>query len=353
MANRIKFSNDGNYVTYEERGPVNNFIEDVPPEFNNPYDDYAKVVLLDSYCMLFREANTDNKPIMYFRHTDVAKNKYRFGNIVELGDGPLDVQKGVLHVDEVADSNTPIDVPYGKVEDDVLGFESKGKVVQRYYKDRVTIKEGDYLELTAYPWKGFTTYDHQSTYENCSCVFQPSTYMGILDGKPIMGLGSYDRLCMKNHTAGGFGTVPLSYIAFSAMGIKEDGRREFCFASIGLSKEARTIATYQIDGETPIVCDSVEVEADWVKLPYVDDGTCVFKKATIYFGGKEFHFIGKWGTKGFLKEPRIEKHGQSQIFGTWYEGNTEYKHRLYYTFVENMEAYEDNLKAIGFNVVSE
>lgn len=352
MAKRINFNNKGYHVLHVENGPINNFIETVPPQFDNAYDDHAKVVLLDSYCMLFPNAKIDNKPIMYFRHTDVANNKYRFGNIVDLGDNPLDVQKGVLHVDEVAESDIPIDKPYG-YHDNILGFASTGKVEQNYYKDFTSIKEGNYLELTAYPWEGFTTYDHQSTYENCSCVFQPATFMGTLDGQPIIGLGSYDRLCMKQHTSGGFGTVPLAYIAFSAMGIRQDGRKEYCFASIGLSEGARTMAIYKIDGEQAIISDNVDFEADWIKLPYVDDGTCVFKDAVLYYGGKEFHFEGKWGTKGFLKEPRIEKHGQSQMFGKWYEGREKYEHRLFYTFTENMEAYEDNLKKIGFNVVKE
>lgn len=351
MAKRVNFNNKGYHALYVENGPVNNFIEKVPPEFNNAYDDYAKVVLLDSYCMLFPEANIKNKPVMYFRHTDVANNKYRFGNIVDLGDNPLDVQKGVLHANEVAQSDTLIDKPYGVDDNGVLGFSSTGKVEQNYYEKYTTIKEGDYLNLTAYPWVGFTTYDHQSTYENCSCVFQPATFVGSLDGKPIIGLGSYDRLCMKNHTSGGFGTVPLAYIAFSAMGIREDGRKEYCFASIGLSKGARTMAIYKIDGQEAIITDNVDFEADWIKLPYVDDDTCVFKDAILYFGGKEFHFEGKWGTKGFLKQPRIEKHGQSQMFGTWYEGNKKYEHRLYYTFTENMEAYKDNLIKIGFDVI--
>lgn len=354
MANRVNFNNSSNYAAYEEIGPVNNLILKIPPQFDNGYDDHAKVVLLDTYCMLWPDAVVkDSKPVMYFRHTDVANNKYRFGNIVDLGDKPLDVQKGVLHADEAADASTPIDEPYGIVNNnpEVLGLSSKGKVTQRYYRDKVTVKEGDYLDLTAYPWEGFTVYDHQSTYADCSCVFQPSTFFGTLDGKPILGLGSFDRLCMKQHTSGGFGTVPLAYIAFSAMGIRPDGRKEMVFASIGLNDGARTIATYHLEGETPIISDSVDIEADWVHLPYVNDGTCVFKDASIYFGGKEFHFKGKWGTKGFLRKPRIEKHGQSQMFGSWYEGNTEYEHRLYYTFVESMEAYDENLKKLGFNII--
>ena len=355
MAKKATFNNDGFYALMVENGPVNNLIESVPSQFQNPYDGNARVVLLDSYCMLFPNGNVSNKPYVYFRHTDVAKNAYRFGNIVELGDGPFDVQKGVLHEDEAADHTTAIDHPYGKWDNnaDMLGFASNGKVEQCYYSDRTTIREGSYLELTAYPWEGFTVYDHQSTYENCSCVFQPSTYFGVLDGKPVLGLGSFDRLCMKETSKDGFGGVPLAYIAFSAMGIRKDGRKEMVFASIGLSEGARTMAVYQIDGQPSIFCDEVEVEADWYRLPYVEDGTCVFKEATIRFGNKEFHFQGKWGTKGFLKQPRMEKHGQSQIFGTWYEGSKPYQHRLYYTFVENMEAYDENLKQYGFHVIDE
>lgn len=351
MAKIVNFTNRGHHVLHVEQGPINNLIESVPSQFDNAFDDHARVVLLDHYCMLFLEGRTDLKPIMYFRHTDVAKNKFRFGNIVDLGDGPLDVQKGVFHGEESAVSNDPINVPYGKITDGVLGFDSEGKVEARYYEDRITIREGDYLDLTAYPWEGFTLYDHQSVYENCSCVFQPATYLGTLEGKPIIGLGSYDRLCMKQQAKEGFGGVPLAYVAISCMGIRQDGRKEFCFASLGLSNGARSLVAYKIDGEEMIVTDEVSMEADWIQLPYVDDGTCVFKDATIRFKGKECHFKGKWGTKGFLKEPRIEKHGQSQMFGTWHEGKEEYQHRIYFTFSESMEAYDRNLKEYGFNII--
>lgn len=350
--NKVNFNNDGYYVAHVETGSVNNLIDSVPSEFDNAYDGHAKIVLLDSYCMLFPNAIIENKPYVYFRHTDVAKNKYRFGNVVNLGDNPLDYQKGVLHEDIAADETTPIDQPYGVVSDNplVYGFGSTGKVEQRYYNDKVTIKEGNYLDIVAYPWKGFTVYDHQSTYENCSCVFQPATFVGTLDGQSVIGLGSYDRLCMKDTTSCGFGGVPLAYIALSCMGIRKDGTKETLFASIGLSDGARTMAIYQCDGEKPLIADEVEFEADWIKLPYVNDGTCVFKDAIVRFCGEEFHFEGKWGAKGFLKEPRIEKHGQSQMFGTWYRGKNKYNHRIYFTFTESMEAYEGNLKKYGFEV---
>ena len=67
--------------------------------------------------------------------------------------------------------------------------------------------------------------------------------------------------------------------------------------------------------------------------------------------GKEIHFTGKWGTKGFLAKPRVEKHGQSQVAGTFYEGDTPYEHQLSNCWVECMEAYDYKLREWGFDVV--
>ena len=99
-----------------------------------------------------------------------------------------------------------------------------------------------------------------------------------------------------------------------------------------------------------MLTDKVSMETEWKRLPYVDDGTCVYKNAVFRFAGKEFHFEGKWGTKGFTEKPRVEKHGQSQIFGTWYEGDTPYDHELSFGFSENMEAYDYKLEKLGFEV---
>lgn len=39
------------------------------------------------------------------------------------------------------------------------------------------------------------------------------------------------------------------------------------------------------------------------------------------------------------------------MFGTWYEGDEPYDHKLFFGFVENMEAYDKNLEAAGFDVI--
>jgi hypothetical protein len=173
---------------------------------------------------------------------------------------------------------------------------------------------------------------------------------GILDGKPVQAVGEHDRLFIPSQVRGFDGiTNKFGYFYMNMLGIREDGRREQCLISIGLA-DGKNLAYYYIDGQQPILTDTVSMETEWTHLPYVDDGTCVYKDAIFRFAGKEFHFYGKWGSKGFTPQPRVEKHGQSQIFGTWHEGPTPYKHRLYTTFGENMEAYDYKLKDLGFDI---
>lgn len=351
MAKKIEFSNTSGQTLHVELGKQNNLVEGTPDCFNNEFDGYAKLALLDVYGMCFPSGNATQKPFIYFRHTDVTKSKYRFGSLLELGDDYLSPQKGVYHVDKIADADTPL-IPYRKISENppVYGFDSEEKLVEcRFHEDHFIIKEGDFFNLKAEPWN-YTIYDHQSTYSHSSVIFQPSTFLGSFEGSPFIGLGSYDRFCIKENV-NGFDNIPLEYITLTAMGIRDDGRKEVVFITASIGEVGKTIAYYLLDGETPVITDHVSVEADWIRLPYTDDGTCIFEKATFSFCGKEIHFQGKWGAKGFTPEPRIEKHGQSQVFGTWYEGTNPYKHRIYFTFVENMGAYDHKLKELGFDIV--
>ena len=351
MAKTAVFKNKSEQIFYVEIGKKNNLTDLSPQVFDNDFDGHAKLVLFDVYGTFY--PNHETKPVFYFRHTDIAKNKYRFANIMELGDGPLSIQKGSLYPKQLADQTTPMN-EYRKISNQPLiyGFDSTEPLVQyRLDEDCLQVKEGNFFTLKAEPWP-ITIYDHQSTYINSSVIFQPSTWSGQMGGKPFVGLGSYDRFCMKKD-AGSFSDVPLAYTSLCMMGIREDGRKEMVFLSGSYNADGKTIAVYYIDGETPISADHFEFEADWYRLPYVTDETCIFKTAIVRFGGKEFHFDGKWGTKGFTDQPHIEKHGQSQIVGTWYEGKTAYTHRLSNCWSENMGAFADNLRAWGFDVIDE
>jgi hypothetical protein len=350
MANTVKFTNTSGQALYVEAGEKNNLLDFHADVFENGFDGYPELGLLDTYGMFFPEGDVSKKPIVYFRHSDAAKGKHRFGNFTDIGDDYLDVQKGVYHEEEVAQADTPF-INYHKISEEplVYGYGSEEKKVSvQYHENHISIEEGSFFNVKAYPWP-VTWYDHQSVYLSSSTVFQPVTYAGTFDGKPVVGLGSCDRMYFKH--AGGFDNVPLGYIAFSGMGIRSDGRKESVFVSISLNEVGKTLGMYYLEGEQPIITDTVSVEADWMHLPYVNDGTCVFKDATFYISDKVINFKGQWGSKGFGAKPRIEKHGQSQMFGTWYEGSAPYQHRLYFSFVENMDAYDTKLEQLGFKVL--
>ena len=348
MAKKVLFQNRSGQPLYVEVGKNNNLTGNAPQVFDNDFDGHAKLVLFDVYGMLTVQG--EEKPVFYFRHTDLAKNRYRFGNLLKPGDGPLSVQESSLFA-QMANGDAPVS-DYRKVSEApvVYGFDTQSPCVEyRMKEDALYIKEGDFFSMKAEPWP-ITLYDHQSIYVNSSLISQPSIFSGVLNGKPFVGLGSYDRFCMRENV-GTFSSVPMGYVAFCMSGIREDGRKEMLFASGSVNEDGKTMAFYYLDGETPVVSDHFEVEADWHHLPYVDDGTCIFKNAVIRFCGKEIHFEGKWGTKGFLEKPRLEKHGQSQVGGTFYEGETPYRHRLSNCWSECMEAYDYKLKDMGFDVV--
>lgn len=350
MANSITFSNKGNQALMAEAGPQNLAMDFREPAYDNAFDGHGTLGLIDSYAMFFPEANIDNKPIYYFRHYDVAKNYYRFGNFMDLGEDVLSPQKGVLHGDQVAGPETSV-VRYHKISDDPLCFSysSSDKLVDyKFYSDHIDIKEGNFLDVTATPLP-IAIYDHNSVFQNTGVVFQPLLYKGTMDGKPTVGLGEVERMFFHEDITG-FDNVPMGYVCVTGSGIRHDGRIEATLLSIAINPTGKNFAYYFLEGEEPVISDVITMTANWEHLPYVDDGTCVFKDAVFEFGGKKINFLGKWGTKGFQPEPRIERHGQSQAVGSWFEGDEPYEHRLYVGFAESMEAYDKVLTDLGFDV---
>jgi len=349
MAKIVEFKNTSGVELKAEFGRFNedDLTDGTPKVFDNDFNDHAKFVLFDMYVMMFPNGDTTQKPIFFFRHAN--NDKYRFGGFVELGDTYLSVQKGG-HYEDLAQTETPMD-PYKKISDDPLeyGLGTKEPFSEyRYYVNHSTWKEGDFFEATAKPWP-ITIYDHQSVYPDLSEIWQPACITGTYEGQPFSGLGGYDSVFMRQNVNKDTGSG-LGYFYINMMGVREDGRREQTI--MNFEQSGKIFAYYWIDGEEPILSDQATMEADFVHLPYVDDGTCVYKDAIFRFCGKEFHFEGKWGSKGFTGgRPRIERHGQSQVFGTWYEGKTPYKHKLFLTFNEQMEAYDHKLKKLGFDVI--
>lgn len=353
MIKKVDYKNTCGQALYAKTGKMSDkdLVEHTPEVFDNEFDGHSIMSLADVIGMIFPGGDVTKKPMLYIRHTDMIKNEFRFGNLVELGDDYLSPQKGVYHEAEFPQGGAKIS-PYHKVCDDnkMFGFETEVPSSKfRFTKDYFMAEEGDFFRIKGEHWP-HTIYEHQSMYNHVSTFIQAASLIGTYEGKPVMGLGEHDRLFIPREVNGFDGiTANFGYVYMNMMGIREDGRKEH--ALISLENSGKIFAYYSIDGETPVFSEHVSMETKWIRLPYVDDGTCVYKDAIFRFCGKEFHFEGKWGSKGFGAKPRLEKHGQSQVFGTWYEGDIPYKHRLYMTFGENMEAYDYKLKELGFDVI--
>lgn len=337
---------------FSEIGGAREFPKDLDPE---GLDVGAALVELDPYGFMFPFGDTSKKPPLYFHHGYL--DTIRFNGVTEFGDDYLSPQYSGKYHDEMAQPDAVVTKAYERFEDTPSGYvmqTDKPFSQIKYYDDgTVTCKEGDVIDLTFKPLK-FANVDYGNMWKNHFQVQQPCLLTGFYEGVPVMGMGSYDRTYIPPEVFAQHDILSESaYIYVVGHGIREDGRAEAYMITIGLYGENSNGINngyYWIDGEDPIVVKDASIEAEWVHLPYVDDGTVVYKDAVFHIGTKEIHFTGKWGTKGFTKEPRIDRHGQSQVFGTWYEGDTPYEHKLYFGWGEHTGAYDYVIKAYGFKV---
>ena len=172
---------------------------------------------------------------------------------------------------------------------------------------------------------------------------------GTYEGKPIQALGCFDRLFAPNGDRGAIIGTATHYVWSYYAGIRQDGRKECAYLNIH-SRNGHGVAAYWLEGEEPVLTDEVTLECDWQRLPYAEPGddTLSYTNAVWRFAGKEIHFTGKWGSKGFTAQPRLSRVGQSQSFGSWYEGKTPYEHKLFHTINENMGANIESIRKMGF-----
>ena len=323
------------------------FLKCSPAIFGCGQEECSNFCLGDTYGSLYYIGKENDKPIYYFRHSN--PNSFRFGGFVELGDDYLMPQKGGYHHSDIAQIDAKIK-GYRKISSCPLtyGFESEEPFSEyRFYDDHATFKEGDFFEVNATPLP-ITIVDHGCIFPPMNQVSQPCLLEGTYEGKKVIGLGSYDRYFMPKSIKTDF-AENLGYICASGIGQRDDGRYEVMIATI--NDNGTKCGIYWLEGNDPIYANDVKFAADWVHLPYVSDGTCIYQKAVISFAGIEIHITGKWGTKGFTKEPRIERHGQSQVFGTWYTGNSLYRHKLSNSFFENMNCFDYRLIDKGYRVI--
>ncbi|MBQ9036178.1 MAG: hypothetical protein IJ115_01775 [Erysipelotrichaceae bacterium] len=350
MAKRVLFNKKDDRELFTEFKPLNaDFLKSAPDMFNTDRNDHATLALNPTHFMFFDQG----QPYMYYRHSNPAST--RFVGIAKLGDGPLDYQKGGYTYQLAAPHRNDPVVPYAKLGDDPLcyGYSSEdGKMQIRYYEDHIEVKESDILSYSA-EYFPMAFVDHGNIWYGQSVYYLSGFAKGTFNGRPVEGICRADRAFVgqKYKEKGFFFDFEGLNLNHELAGIREDGRREDCVVDI-LTKD-KAWAYYWLEGEEPIATNEVEVEADWYRVPYLDDGTCMFKEITFRFAGKEIHVNGKWGTKGWTGYPKFDKPGQVQVCGPWYEGKTPYNHKYYFSFTEVQESYDHYIKELGFDIVEE
>lgn len=324
-----------------------------PKRFDNEQDGHARVYCIETMATFYKDG-LNQAPLTMFRH--MQPDRVRWAGIVKAGDTPFSVQTPA-HVRDIANTDHPIK-EYQQVSDDPVVFEYSSEnpdCQYRYQESLVTWKEGEHgsiLNLRAEPFPVAFFMHRLPNNNNASCfMYWPCILSGTYEGKPISGMGENSRQFIPDgkedkDTQEANYQKTTNYACVFLSGVRQDGRREMVYV-YGLY--GQMTSGYWLEGEGAVT-GIAELIGDWEQLPYVDDGTYVCLNFDIKIANKIIHFNGKWGHKGWTETPWNEKHGQSQIIGTWYEGDTPYEHMLWDSFVENMDAFEDNLKAAGYHL---
>lgn len=334
-----------------------------PTRFDNDEDGHPERCIVTCLGTWF-DNGVDNPPISYFRLMNL--DSPRWAGMVRCGNNPLSRHEPI-HIDDIAQKGDTM-IPYQKLQSnpDVWGWGvNKPFVEVRYYEDgTITWKEGkngDILnvKLESFP---YTFFIHRCEQFPVSTFYTNGCYLkGTYEGKEIEGIGFHDGQFVPTdktdkETAW---QKTTDYLTANCVGIREDGRKEVCFFN---GQADHLVGGYWLEGEEPIVDGNIKIVGDWVHLPYTNDHTCLMTKFDIHIQNKVIHFEGKWGLKGWGKEdcsdnamnglPSFgDRHGESQCVGIFYEGEIPYKHRVWQTFIENMEAYDYKLKQKGHHVI--
>ena len=316
------------------------FQEDFPGE-------KVRLIRHDNCGMLLVEGD---RPHYYFHNMNEFSS--RWSAFIRLGEGPLSLQEPV-HDEDMAQSQAtggyvqlfddPVTYGIKTLEEPFMEF--------TYNEDCCTLKEGkdgSILDVKG-EWFPNGLICHMGSEYNIPFIHLPVHLKGTYEGKPIEFLACIDRIFAPQGKEQEIIKNATGYLSSYCSGIREDGRHEW-FIGLICGNNGKGLGIYWLEGEEPVISSEVTNEGVWERLPYVDDDTVVCIDNIWKFGGHEFHVLGNWGAKGFTGQPRFDRHGQSQVFGTWYHGDKPYKHRIWNTFSENMEAYGAEMIKRGFKV---
>lgn len=309
-------------------------------------DQKVRLIRHDNCGMILQK---DNSPHYYFHNLDEYKS--RWSGIIQLGNGPFSLQSKLSGLK--MNQNGDLENTYDIVSDSpkTYGVKSKNGIPFEFTYNEIGCHlvegfNGGILDVEG-EWFPIGLICHMGSEYNIPFMHIPVHLKGLYKGKSIEMLACIDRIFAPQGCENQIMKNATSYVSSYCPGIREDGRKELLIA-LQCHDNGHGLGLYWIEGDKPIISDEVYNEGIWEELPYVKDGTVVCKDIVWKFAGKEFHVKGLWGSKGFTEEPKLDRHGQSQMFGTWHVGKKEYKHIIWNTFNENMEVYKDSMKSRGF-----
>jgi hypothetical protein len=306
-----------------------------------------------------------DKPVRLFRHDYCAmlpgpayifhnfdETQSRWAGMIDLGEGVFSLQKskGVLM------NQTGKTTPFALECDDSFGMRSVEGIPFSFWTgpDGCRIlegEEGSILDVKG-TWFENGLICHPDSEYGIPFMHLPALFEGTCLGKPVQFLGCIDRIFAPAGMEKSVLASATRYVSSYCSGILPDGRKEW-FMGLLCHDNGKGLGIYWRQGEPAIITDNVFLEGQWERLPYVNDGTVLCPDAIWHLDDLEVHVHGKWGSKGFTDTPRLDRHGQSQMFGSWHAGKSEYKHILSNTFNENMEVYAQDMTRRGFQMKGE
>lgn len=333
---------------YDIREPELDDITLEPKVFQ--YEGQEPYVLCRHLNWLMFYVEGEKTPYYYMRNSEV--DKYRWGGIAKLGEGPLAPQVRA-HYEDIAQKDAVVK-PYRKISDDPVIYQTSTDAPfseQTFYENYCILKEGDFLELKCEYWP-IGMFAHTCSAWNGEYLYIPFSVEGTFEGKPVKGLGQFDRAYSQIGKEEERINAAVGYIIDGAyLGIRKDGRKEAFYGYIQEEK-GKGSAFYWLEGEDPVISEEIYIDTEFYHLPYLpkEDPTCATKDIVWRFADKVIHFNGKWGSRRFTSNPLDNKKGYSNSFGTWYVGDEPYEHALSQTFNESTTATIENLRKFGYVV---
>lgn len=297
--------------------------------------------LATGYTWCTWQENPDMPPTHYLRSFDGEKLKS--GGIIRLGETPVAPHTVLSHNREIYAVGRPLQYvevngdPEGQTNDSVT-YEQRGthpKFLYRWSSKHARLIEADILDLT-FDYLPYALVVNENGALGVPYISQQAIINGTYEGRKVSFLGGWDRIFKSTTMEATYGKL---FIYINWIGIHPNGCREW---GVAMRFGERNIGFYCKDGEQPVVSNDVQIDATWERVPYLNDGTVAFTRATFSFAGKMINYRAKWGYRGWDEESilSLRKNGYSLTSGVWYEGSTPCEFEKTFTFAESHEAFE-------------